>query len=136
MAAPTRRPALGKANPPRTRATDNAPPTAGAFIRVYHSETLHNRTLSVLSALEQAEDPTAHREALSSLIVDLTGSALDYCFMKPLKRAKPGFLVEQTANLGLAGVHQIVGPVVRQVIGHMNGEQLLSVSNSLRQFMR
>jgi hypothetical protein len=135
MIAPAKRVASDKDKPHRKRATDIAPPTTRPFIRVYHSEALHKRTLAVLSALEQAEDPTAHRDALSSLILELTDSALDYCFTKPLALTKPGFIVEQAANFGLAGVQQIIGPIVRQVIGHMDRKQLLSISSSIRKFM-
>lgn len=55
--------------------------------------------------------------------------------MQPLKQAKPGFVLEQTASLGMNGVQQMIGRVVRQVIGHMSSEQLLSVSGSIRRFM-
>jgi len=110
-------------------------PSTNTFIRVYHSEALHQRTLVVLDALEQADDPTMHRAALSNLIIELTGSALDYCFMQPLRLTRPGFIVEQIASLGMTGVQQIIGPAVHQVIGHMDGRQLLSVCNSIRRFM-
>jgi hypothetical protein len=115
------------ASPPRKRASP--------FIRVRHSPALHQRTLEVLTMVEAADDPTLHREAFASVIIELTDNALDYCFVQPLKRAKPGFVVEQTAGLGLVGVQQIIGPVVRQVIGHMDGPRLLSISASIRQFM-
>ncbi len=107
----------------------------GGFIRVLHSEALHERTLSVLASIESAADATAHRDELGAVVIELTNSALDYCFMQPLKRAKPGFVVEQTASLGMNGVQQMIGRVVRQVIGHMNAEQLLSISASIRRFM-
>ena len=55
--------------------------------------------------------------------------------MRSLKLAKPGFIVEQSANLGLAGVQQVMGSVVRQIIGRMDGPQLLSVTGSIRQLM-
>lgn len=135
MAVPTKRVASDRNKALRRRAADIAPPTTNSFIRVYHSEALHSRTLAVLGALEQAEDPTRHREALSGLIVELTSSALDYCFMEPLRLTKPGFIVEHTASLGLVAVEQIVGPIVRQIIGHMDGAQLLSVAGSIRKFM-
>jgi hypothetical protein len=135
MSAPAKRVASEKNKPQRKRATDPGSRTTRSFIRACHSEALHKRTLAVLSGLEQAEDPTAYREGLSSLIVELTNSALDYCFMRPLELTKPGFIIEQTARLGLAGVLQIIGPAVRQIIGHMDGRQLPSVSSSIRKLM-
>lgn len=105
------------------------------FVRVVHSEALHARTLCVLAAVDEADDATAHRDEFGAVIIELTGSALDYCFMQPLKLAKPGFVLEQSASLGLVGVQQLIGRVVRQVIGHMNSEQLRSVSGSIRRLM-
>lgn len=125
----------GKGKSRRKRARDTSP-DAGRFIRVVHPAALHRRTLAVLNALERSEDPTAHREKLANLIIELTYSALDYCFMQPLRRTRPGYLLEHTASLGLAAAQQVIGPVIEHVIGHMDGKQLLSVSNSIRHFMR
>lgn len=105
------------------------------FLRFYHSEALRKKTLSLLSAIEQADDATEHSAALADLVVDLTNAGLDYYFIKQLKLAKPGFLVEQSANLGMAGTQQVMGSVIRQVIGRMNSPQLLSVCGSIRQLM-
>ncbi len=132
MAAPRKRASSSdKAKGPARRATA---PTS--FIRVRHSEALHKRTLSVLVAIDAAANATLHRAELGAVIIELTSSGLDHCFMQPLKKSKPGFVLEQTAMLGLAGVQQMIGKVVAQVIGHMNAEQLLSVSASIRRFMR
>jgi hypothetical protein len=90
----------------------------------------------VIGAVEQAEDPRTRNEALADLVVELTTSGLDYYFMKPLKLAKPGFLVEQSANIGMLGIQQVMGSVVRQVIGRMDSPQLRSVCGSIRQLMR
>ena len=105
------------------------------FLRFYHSRALRKNTLSLLDALEQAEDATAHRAALADVVVELTNSGMDYYFSKPLKRAKAGFIVQQSANLGLAGVQQVMGSVIRNIIGRMEGPQLLSVCGSIRQLM-
>ena len=111
-----------------------APPSA-PFLRFYHSEALRKRTLSVLNTLEQAPDASKHRDALANIVVELANSGLDYYFMGPLKLAKPGFVVEQSAKLGMMGVRQVMAPVIRQIVGRMNGPQLLSVCGSIRQFM-
>jgi len=103
------------------------------FLRFYHSETLRRKTLALLGTVEQAQDATAHRDDLSNLVVELTTCGMDYYFMKQLKLAKPGFVVEQTANLGMAGVQQVMGSVIRQIIGRMGSPQLLSVCGSIRQ---
>ena len=105
------------------------------FLRFYHSKALRKNTLSLLDTLEQAQDATVHRDALANVIVELTNSGMDWYFMKPLKLAKAGFIVQQSAAIGLAGVQQVMGSVIRSIIGRMDRPQLLSVCGSIRQFM-
>jgi len=131
MATPPKRVPSSKIKPsPKLPSAPSQP-----FLRFYHSEALRKKTLSLLSTVEQAEDATSHRDALSKLVIELTSSGMDYYFMKPLKQAKPGFIVEQSANFGLAGVQQVMGSVIRQIIGRMDGPQLISVCGSIRHFM-
>jgi hypothetical protein len=120
---------------PGRLASEPSGPSSRPFLRFYHSEGLRKKTLSVLRALEQAPDATAHRDALADVVVELMKSGLDAYFMKPLKLAKAGFIVEQSANLGLAGAQQVMGSVIRNIIGRMGKPQLLSVCGSIRQFM-
>lgn len=110
--------------------------SARPYLRFYPSEELHRRTILVLTALESAKDPTTHRAALADIAVELTCSGLHYYFVEPLKVAKAGFLLEQSASLGMMGVQQVMATVIRNIIGRMNGAQLRSVGDSLRQFMR
>ncbi len=67
--------------------------------------------------------------------MQLANSGMDAYFMRPLEVAKAGFIVQQSANLGLAGVKQMMGSVIRNIIGRMDRPQLLSVCGSIRQFM-
>ena len=135
MATPPKRTSPPRAT--RSPALKSAPPTSSAkpSLRFYHSEALRKKTIDLLDTLEQAHDATAHREALAEVVVELTRSGFDAYFLKPLKRARAGFILERTASLGLAGAQQMMGPVIRQMIGRMNGPQLVSVSGSLRRFM-
>lgn len=111
-------------------------PSAKPFLRFYLSEELRKKTTAMIMTLESARDPTVHRDALANIAVELTNSGLDYYFIKPLKVAKAGFVVEQSASLGMAGVQQLMGSVIRNVIGRMDGPQLRSVGKSLQQFMQ
>lgn len=106
------------------------------FLRFHHSAPLRRKTLSVVEALEQGENPVAHADGLADLVVELTNAGLDAYFMQPLKLAKPGFVVEQSASLGMVGVQQVLGTVIRRVIGRMDGAQLLCVCGSIRHFTR
>jgi hypothetical protein len=127
-------PAKGK-NSPRPASRPSAP-SSGPFLRFYHSEGLRKKTLSLLGAIEQAPDATTHRDALAEVVVELTNSGMDFYFMKPLKLAKAGFMVEQSARLGMTGVQQVMASVIRQIIGRMESPQLLSVCGSIRKLMR
>ena len=121
--------------PAKARATKKTTAKSLPFLRFYHSEALRSKTLAVLSALEDAPDPTQHRTALAKLVVELNDAGMDYFFIRSLKLAKPGFIVEQSASLGMAGALQVIGSVVRNIIGRMNGPQLLSVSASIRRLI-
>lgn len=125
--------------PKKTSPADEGPPTPLAegrpFLRFYHSESLRRKTLSVLGRLEQADDPTEHAEALGDLVVELMQSGMDYYLMQPLKQAKVGFVVEQSANISLACALKVVNPVLRGIIGRMGAAQLISICGSIRQLM-
>ncbi len=137
MATASKRLPSPKAKPATVRAAQpGAAPATEPFVRFYHSRPLRKKTLSVLDALEQAEEATLHRTALAEIVVELTNSGMDYYFLKPLKQAKPGFIVVQSANLGMTGVQQVMASVVRQVIGRMDGPALLSVCGSIRELIR
>jgi hypothetical protein len=56
--------------------------------------------------------------------------------MRSLKLAKVGFFVEQTANLGLGAAKQVFASVIRNIIGRLDGPQLLSVCATIRQLMK
>ena len=131
-----------KRTTPAKRAKAVAPPPARSappakpFLRFYLSEELRKKTTAMIMTLESARDPTVHRDALANIAVELTNSGLDYYFIKPLKVAKAGFVVEQSASLGMTGVQQLMGSVIRNVIGRVDGPQLRSVGKSLQQFMQ
>ncbi len=147
MARKTSRPAKPLADTKSARTTKvgkrlRAAPAArkGAarrpFLRFYHSVPLRQRTLAVLDGLERSAEPRRHAEALAEVVVELTRSGLDSYFIQSLKRSKAGFIVEQSAALGLGGAVKVIAAVIRNVIGGMGAPQLLSVSASVRAFMR
>ena len=104
-------------------------------LRSCYAEALHAKTLHLLDTLEQAEDPTRHRSALGDLVVELTHAGMDDYFLKPLQLAKVGFVVQQTANLGVAGATRIMAPMIRNIIGRLDQNQLLTVVGYIRQLM-
>ena len=56
--------------------------------------------------------------------------------MRSLKTARAGFIVQQSASLGLAGAMQVMGSVIENIIGRVDAAQVLSVSASIRRLMR
>ncbi len=123
--------AAKSASPPAPRRAEPSKP----FLRFYHSAELRKKTLAVLELIEAAPDATAHRSALSDVVMELMKGGFDAFFLAPLKKAKAGFLVEQSAAVGLKGAQQVIGTVVRNIIGRMDAPQLLSVCGSIREFM-
>lgn len=111
-------------------------PSDQPSLRFLHSAALRKQTLKVLTALEQADAPEEHRAALADVVVVLMTQGMDFYFLAPLKQAKAGFVIQQSAKLGMVGVQQLMGGVIRNVIGRMDGPALLSVSGSIRSMMR
>jgi len=136
MPIPSKRKSPTKIAKSTKPATAPSGPSTRPFLRFYHSEELHRKTILVLTTLESARDPTTHRDAFAELAVELTNSGLHYYFVKPLKIAKAGFILEQSASMGMVGVQQVIATVIRNIIGRMDAPQLLSIGSSLRQFMR
>ena len=110
-------------------------PSTHPFLRFYFSDSLHTKTLAVLTTVEQAKDSTRHRNALAGLVTELTNCGMDYYFLRPLRLAKVGFIVEQSANVGMAGVTRLLGSVIYNVIGNMDKSQLAAVCSYIRQLM-
>jgi hypothetical protein len=111
-------------------------PAAKPFLRFYHSEGLRKRTLAVLDALEQAEDPGTHSEELADILVELMNAGTNAFFIPPLRHAKVGFLILQSASLGLGATQQVLAGAIRNIVRMMDSTQLLSLCGSVRRFMR
>ena len=114
---------------------DVGEPASKPFLRFHHSHELRARTLEVLKTVENAEEPTAHSERLTDLILELTDSGMDQYFLQSLKATKANFVVQQSAALGLSGVRKVMGTVIRNIVVRMDDRQLLSVCGSIRRFM-
>jgi len=133
-------PSKAKASTPGKRAA--RPPAESAEVpslpslRFHYAKALHKRTLALLDTLEKASDPTKHSHELAELVEELMVSGMDYYFMKPLKDANAGFILQKSATLGMAGTQKVLGSVIKNIIGRMDAPQLLSVGGSIRHFMQ
>lgn len=121
--------------PPPKRERSRKPPAPTPFLRFHHSEALREKTLALLGTIERARDRARYKETLSNLVMELTKSGMDAYFLQPLKLTRSGLIVEQSASFGLAGIQELMGSVVHQIIGRMDDAQILSVCRSIRQFM-
>ena len=130
------RPSEPAAKPGGKRAAKAASPPSKPFLRFYHSESLRAKTLTVLTTLEKAKDGKQHRGELADIVVELSDSGMEYFFTRPLKLAKAGFFIEQSANLGMAATKSVFASVIRNIIGRMDNPQLLSVCGYIRQLMK
>jgi hypothetical protein len=81
-----------RASKPKAAALLTPPKTSAVnqFLRFYHSESLRAKTLTVLTAVEKAEDGTRHRDALADIVAELTDSGLHYYFLKPVEACQGG----------------------------------------------
>jgi len=135
MPSPPKNKALLPSVQPAKVAAKPANPSATPSLRFPCSAGLIRKVSKVLDALERAKDPVQHREALADVVVALTSEGLDAYYLEPLKRAKAGFVTQQSASLGMAGARQVMGSVIHNIIVRMDGPQLLSVCGSIRDFM-
>lgn len=110
-----------------TKAKDPEP-----SLRFYHSKALRARTHSVLTAIETKPDAPGHGAALADVVNDLIDAGMDYYFLRALKQADVGFVVEQSARLGLTGAVRLISSVSRKFIVRMEPRQLLVVASHIR----
>lgn len=109
------------------------PATVGPALSFQVSKALRARTLAVLAALEAAPDDAGQGDALADLVAELTQAGLDYYYLEALRRAKVGFVGEQSARLGLSGAAGIISSVSRKFIVRMDRAQLLIVARHIRE---
>ena len=112
--------------PPKQKRT---PPS----LRFYLSTKLQKRLLASLAKMERSDDATEHHIELAEMIVELTNEGLNYYFLRSLKLAHAGFIVQQSANIGILAVQRLAAPVIRNIVGRLGHEQLLSVASTIRE---
>lgn len=122
MASPTKK-------SPKRATGDSA---GGPSLRFHHAEESEVRMLAVLEALEAAENPEEHREALADLVADLTESGMDYYYLRALKLSNAGYMAQQSARMGIAGAVKMISSVSRRFIMRMDRKELLAVTGHIR----
>ncbi|MBK7050491.1 MAG: hypothetical protein IPH54_06685 [Rhodoferax sp.] len=102
-------------------------------MRFFHSKELRAKTNAVLDALEAMPMHPKHSDAMAGLVQELIEAGMDYYFLRAVKLAKLGFVVEQSAKLGMSGAVTLVSSVSRKFIVRMDQNQLLVVAKHIRE---
>jgi len=118
----------------KVKAVDAA--DAQPYLRFYPAKDLHSRLVALLDRIAASADSTPHRAKLSESVVELTAAGLDYYFLQTLKDAKVGFVIHQSANIGLVGVKQVMTPAIRNVVARLDHAQMQAIARSIRAFMK
>jgi hypothetical protein len=105
------------------------------YLRFYHSAELRDKTLSIVRSIERAQDPSRYRNTLADVVMELTDAGLNYFFLRALDLAKANFVIKQSAHIGIGSVNRIMGPVVHNIIGKLDKQQLLIVCGHIRALM-
>jgi len=108
------------------------PSVSKPSVRFFHSAALRKRTDAVLARIEHDADATQHAGALSSVVVELTETGLDYYFLRPLQESKFGFVARQTANLGMSGALRVISPIIGRILAGADTAQLRGVARHIR----
>ena len=111
------------------------PSAAKPSLRFTHSKALRKRTLKLLDAIDEDDDPTVHREDIADHVCELTKTGMQFFFVETVKKLKMGLVVDQTAKLGVNGVLRVMTPTIRNIIGRMNKKQLRGLSKHMRGMM-
>jgi hypothetical protein len=114
-----------------SKATGGVTNTAPS-LRFYHTEVLRAQTDTVLHALDTKPGDAENGEALSNLVAELVEAGMDYYFLRALKLAEVGFLVEQSAKLGMSGAVKVINSLSRKFILRMDASQLSAIGAHIR----
>jgi len=110
-------------------------PHSRPSLRFYHSAALRAKTSKALAAIEDAPNPRAHVGELAAVIGELSEAGFDYYFLRALRQAKVGFVVLQTASVGVSGAMRFINPVFRSALATMDSRQLRVVAEHIRHLM-
>lgn len=132
-AVPAPAPARAPAREPASARAPAAAKKSAPSLRFHISPELWARTLALLDALEAAPGRAGHRESLADLAAEFTDVGLDYYYLKALKKAEVGFVVEQSARLSLSGASKLISTVSRKFIVRLNDDQLVVVARHIRE---
>lgn len=102
-------------------------------MRFYHSKALRDKTFALLDEMEAFPGHPQHGDAMADLVTELIEAGMDYYFMRALKQANVGFVVEQSARMGMSGAVKLISSVNRRFIVRMDKSQLLVVAQHIRE---
>ena len=106
------------------------------FLRFYLTPEMQHKVDAVLTLIEESQEPASHGEALADLVVELTDAGMSYFYLRALKSAQVGFVVEQSARLALSGAASLISSVCRRYLVRMDDAQLTAIVRHIRELAR
>lgn len=107
-----------------------------SFLRFYLPAEMQVKVDAVLAQIEESPEPASHSEALADLVVELTDAGMNYFYLRALKSAQVGFVVEQSARLALSGAASLISSVCRRYLVRMDDAQLAAIVRHIRELAR
>ena len=89
-----------------------------------------------MTAPEESPALAGHGDALANLVAELTEAEMNYYYLRALKDAQFGFIVEQSARLAMSGAVKLISSVSRKFIVRMDDAQQLAVARHIRHLAR
>ena len=123
-----------RASRPPAKTAKTAKPKAAPLpsLRAVYPAPLRSRALALVDAIERDEDPLPRVAPFADVVVELTEAGMAYFFLSPLELAKAGFVVRQGAEFGMSGSLRVMAPVIRTLLGRLDGDQLRVVAGFVR----
>lgn len=133
---PAKAPAASAAAKRSSTAAVAAAAASLPFLRFQLTPELQRRVDDVLTAIEQSAAPAAHGDALADVVAELTDAGLSHYYLRGLKSAKVGFVVEQSTRLAVSGAGKLISSVCRKYLVRMDDAQLVAIAGHMRELGR
>ena len=104
-------------------------------VRFHLPQTQHAETLEAIDTIVADAKPRDYSIALGDMVVELTQAGLNYYFGQALRQADAGFVLTKSADVGLAATLKVIAPMIRNVIGQLNDQQIREICGFMRGLM-
>ena len=106
-----------------------------ALIAFEISSDLRERIEAVIAEMRDAEKPKQHVAELVTVVLEMTDVGLDYYYLRPLGAIEAGFVLRNTAKVGLAAAKKSLPLLIRKVVSGLSDKQLLALTDVLEEMV-